>query len=59
MPEIARNAATDLARKKKRLGRTVELTETDWTSENSTLVEVMDLIKRLPKEHAEIILIRR
>ena len=55
---IARNAATDSARKKKRLGTTVELTETDWTSENSTLVEVMDLIKRLPKEYAEIILLR-
>jgi len=55
---VARNAATDLARKKKRSGTTVELTETDWTSENSTLVEVMDLIKRLPKEYAEIILLR-
>lgn len=55
---IARNAATDLARKKKRLGTTVELSETDWTSENSTMVEVMDLIKRLPKDYAEIILLR-
>lgn len=55
---IARNAATDLARTKKRQGTTVELTETDWTSENSTMVEIMDLIKRLPKDYAEVILLR-
>ena len=55
---IARNAATDLARTKKRQGTTVELNETDWTSENSTMVEVMDLIKRLPKDYAEVILLR-
>lgn len=55
---IARNAATDLSRKKKRQGTSVELSETDWTSENSTMVEVMDLIKRLPKDYAEVILLR-
>lgn len=55
---IARNAATDLARTKKRQGTSVELNETDWTSENSTMVEVMDLIKRLPKDYAEVILLR-
>jgi RNA polymerase sigma-70 factor (ECF subfamily) len=55
---IARNAATDLARTKKRQGTAVELSETDWTSENSTMVEVMDLIKRLPKDYAEVILLR-
>jgi RNA polymerase sigma-70 factor (ECF subfamily) len=45
---IARNAATDLARKKARSG----------TSENSTMVEVMDLVKRLPQEYAEVIMLR-
>lgn len=55
---IARNSATDLARKKKREGTTSELDEGDWTGENSTMVEVMDLIKRLPPEHAEVILLR-
>lgn len=55
---IARNSATDLARKKKREGITSELDERDWTSDNSTMVEVMDLIKRLPQEYAEIILLR-
>lgn len=55
---IARNAATDLARKRNRIGTTVELSEADWTGENSTMVEVMDLIKRLPQEYAEIILLR-
>ncbi|MBI3429667.1 MAG: sigma-70 family RNA polymerase sigma factor [Actinobacteria bacterium] len=55
---IARNSATDLARKKKREGLTSELVEGDWTGENSTMVEVMDLIKRLPQEYAEVILLR-
>jgi RNA polymerase sigma-70 factor (ECF subfamily) len=55
---IARNAATDLARTKKRQGTAVELNERDWTGENSTMVEVMDLIKRLPKDYAEVILLR-
>lgn len=55
---IARNAATDLARRNSRIGNTVELNEGDWTSENSTMVEVMDLIKRLPEEYAEVILLR-
>ena len=55
---IARNAATDLARKKARAGTSVELTETDWVGENSTMVEVMDLVKRLPQEYAEIIMLR-
>ena len=55
---IARNSATDLARKKKREGTTSELEEGDWTGENSTMVEVMDLIKRLPDDYAEVILLR-
>ncbi len=55
---IARNAATDLARKKKRIGNTSELQETDWIGENSSMVEVIDLVKRLPKDYAEIILLR-
>jgi len=55
---IARNAATDLARKKKRIGTTSELQETDWIGENSSMVEVIDLVKRLPKDYAEIILLR-
>lgn len=55
---IARNAATDLARKKKRQGTTDELNDSDWIGENSTMVEVMDLVRRLPKEYAEIILLR-
>jgi RNA polymerase sigma-70 factor (ECF subfamily) len=55
---IARNAATDLARKKARIGTSVELNEDDWTGENSTMVEVMDLVKRLPQEYAEIIMLR-
>lgn len=55
---IARNSATDLARKKKREGVTSELHEGDWMGENSTMVEVMDLIKKLPQEYAEIILLR-
>jgi len=55
---IARNAATDLARKKQRSGITVELNDSDWIGENSTMVEVMDLVKRLPQEYAEIILLR-
>lgn len=55
---IARNAATDLARKKARSGTTVELDDSDWIGENSTMVEVMDLVKRLPKEYAEIIMLR-
>jgi len=55
---IARNAATDLARKKQRSGTSVELNETDWVGENSTMVEVMDLVNRLPKEYAEIIMLR-
>jgi RNA polymerase sigma-70 factor (ECF subfamily) len=55
---IARNAATDLARKKARSGTSVELNEDDWIGENSTMVEVMDLVKRLPEEYAEIIMLR-
>lgn len=55
---IARNAATDLARKKQRIGTTVELDESDWIGENSTMVEVMDLVKRLPQEYAEVIMLR-
>ena len=55
---IARNAATDLARKKQRSGTSVELDESDWIGENSTMVEVMDLVKRLPKEYAEVIMLR-
>ncbi|HEX7405086.1 MAG TPA: sigma-70 family RNA polymerase sigma factor [Candidatus Nanopelagicaceae bacterium] len=55
---IARNCATDLARKKARGGTNVELTETDWIGENSTMVEVMDLVRRLPQEYAEIIMLR-
>ncbi len=55
---IARNAATDLARKKQRSGISAELNEADWIGENSTMVEVMDLVKRLPKEYAEIIMLR-
>jgi RNA polymerase sigma factor (sigma-70 family) len=49
---IARNAATDLARKKARSGTSVELDEADWVGENSTMVEVMDLVKRLPQDYA-------
>lgn len=55
---IARNAATDLARKKQRMGASVELDESDWIGENSTMVEVMDLVKRLPQEYAEVIMLR-
>lgn len=55
---IARNAATDLARKKQRSGISVELNESDWIGENSTMVEVLDLVKRLPQEYAEIIMLR-
>ncbi len=55
---IARNAATDLARKKTRSGTSVELDESDWIGENSTMVEVMDLVKRLPQEYAEVIMLR-
>ncbi len=55
---IARNAATDLARKKQRTGTSVELDESDWIGENSTMVEVMDLVKRLPQEYAEVIMLR-
>ena len=55
---IARNAATDLARKKARSGASVELNEEDWIGENSTMVEVMDLVKRLPQEYAEVIMLR-
>lgn len=55
---IARNAATDLARKKQRSGTSVELDESDWIGENSTMVEVMDLVKRLPQEYAEVIMLR-
>ena len=55
---IARNAATDLARKKARGGTSVELDESDWIGENSTMVEVMDLVKRLPQEYAEVIMLR-
>lgn len=55
---IARNSATDLARKKQRSGISVELNESDWIGENSTMVEVMDLVKRLPQEYAEIIMLR-
>jgi RNA polymerase sigma-70 factor (ECF subfamily) len=55
---IARNAATDLARKKARSGTIVELNEADWVGENSTMVEVMDLVKRLPQDYAEVIMLR-
>ncbi|HUW87141.1 MAG TPA: sigma-70 family RNA polymerase sigma factor [Candidatus Paceibacterota bacterium] len=55
---IARNSATDLARKRKREGVTSELHDGDWMGENSTMVEVMDLIKKLPQEYAEIIMLR-
>ncbi len=55
---IARNAATDLARKKARGGTSVELDDSDWIGENSTMVEVMDLVKRLPQEYAEVIMLR-
>jgi RNA polymerase sigma-70 factor (ECF subfamily) len=36
----------------------VELEESDWIGENSTMVEVMDLVKRLPQEYAEVIMLR-
>jgi RNA polymerase sigma-70 factor (ECF subfamily) len=55
---IARNSAIDLARKKSRAGISVELNEEDWVGENSSVVEIMDLIRRLPQEYAEIILLR-
>jgi RNA polymerase sigma-70 factor (ECF subfamily) len=47
-----------LARKKARSGTSVELDESDWIGENSTMVEVMDLVKRLPQEYAEVIMLR-
>ncbi len=55
---IARNCAIDLARKKSRAGIAVELSEEDWVGENSSVVEIMDVIRRLPQEYAEIILLR-
>jgi RNA polymerase sigma-70 factor (ECF subfamily) len=55
---IARNSAVDLARKKSRAGTTVELSDSDWIGENSSIVEIMDLIRRLPQEYSEIVLLR-
>lgn len=55
---IARNSAIDLARKQSRAGSTVELSEGDWVGENSSVVEIMDVVRRLPQEYAEIILLR-
>lgn len=55
---IARNSAIDLARKKSRAGISVELSDEDWVGENSSVVEIMDVIRRLPQEYAEIILLR-
>lgn len=55
---IARNAATDAARKEKRIGSTVEIQETDWVSNDSSMVEVTDLLKHLPREQSEVIMLR-
>jgi len=55
---IARNSAIDLARQKKRAGIAVQLSDTDWIGENASIVEIMDLIRRLPQDYAEIILLR-
>lgn len=56
--QIARNAATDHARKSKREGATSELQESDWISRDSSMVEVTDLLRRLPKDQAEVIMLR-
>ena len=55
---IARNAATDVARREKRIGQTVEIQETDWVSNDSSMVEVTDLLKHLPREQSEVIMLR-
>lgn len=55
---IARNAATDHARKQKRMGHSVELKDDDWIKRDSPMVEVTDLLKTLPKDQAEIIMLR-
>ena len=55
---IARNAATDAARKEKRIGQSIEIQETDWVSTDSSMVEVTDLLKNLPREQSEVIMLR-
>ena len=55
---IARNAATDAARKEKRIGHLLEVQEDDLVANNSSLVEVIDLLKQLPKEQSEVIMLR-
>lgn len=55
---IARNAATDHARKQKRVGHHVELSDENWVRNDSPLVEITDLLKRLPTDQAEIIMLR-
>lgn len=56
--QIARNAATDHARKIKREGTATQIQESDWVTNDSSAVEIIDLLKLLPSDQAEIIMLR-
>lgn len=55
---IARNLAIDHLRKIKRRGSTVEIEEGDWIHEDQSILEITDLLDRLPGDQAEVILLR-
>ena len=55
---IARNAATDHARKEKRIGPKAELNDDDWVKSDSSLFELTDLLKGLPADQCEVITLR-
>ena len=55
---ISRNAASDHARKEKRIGPKSELRDNDWVKSNSSLLEITDLLKELSEEQREVITLR-
>jgi RNA polymerase sigma-70 factor (ECF subfamily) len=55
---IARNLATDHARKRERQGETYEIDEASWIGYDTSNFDVEDLLRALPAEQAEIITLR-
>ena len=55
---IARNLAIDYSRKQKRRGTQHELREGDWIARDTSSIEITDLLDRLPRDQAEVIMLR-
>jgi len=55
---IARNCAIDNNRKDTRKGAYLELREEDWVKQETSYMDITDLLDRLPHAQAEIILLR-